>query len=75
MGVAGDDGVELLLKYSKQFNVDISGFNFEDYFGSEGLNPLDIIKLPLYLFGVRKLKTLTVEDLYKGFLKKKLEIN
>ncbi len=36
LGVDGDDAVELLQRYSKEFHVEINHFPFTDYFGNEG---------------------------------------
>ena len=63
LGVTGDDGVELIGKYSKQFNVDISKFVFFEYFNDE----------PHAFSFNRKVKPLTVGDLEKGIVLGKLD--
>lgn len=65
----GDDVSDLLKEYSEVFDVDISKFPFDDYFASEGFNPIDFFT---YLFGGKKLKTLYVRDLIRGIEEKRL---
>jgi acyl carrier protein len=36
LGIDGDDAVELFEEFSKQFNVDLSSFQYDKYFGPEG---------------------------------------
>ena len=69
-GVDGDDGVELLDNYSKKFNVDLSQFNYDEYFGPEGsLTPFSFIR---YLFAnfcqstKKNTKEIIVKDLLNG---------
>lgn len=38
--ITGTDAVELILLFSKQFNVDVSKFKSSDYFEPEGMNML-----------------------------------
>jgi len=47
LGVDGDDGGELLLKFSEKFKVDLTLIN-EKYFGSEGF-PLSLFVWPILL--------------------------
>lgn len=51
LGITGDDGAELMEKFSKQFAVDISSFEFDQYFYPEpsGSNPLVLIYCLLLL--------------------------
>ncbi|HWL53498.1 MAG TPA: DUF1493 family protein [Chthoniobacteraceae bacterium] len=61
LGVAGDDGVELMEKFASEFGVVLDGFIPGAFFGSEGaFNPFVF----LFLFW-RKRRTpkLTVQDL------------
>jgi hypothetical protein len=73
LGVTGDDALDLLLAYSKAFNVDVTRFMAADYFDGEG-DPIlpAIIRM---LTGKRKVKNkvLTVADLGKGILAGKLD--
>jgi acyl carrier protein len=39
LGTDGDDGVELLEEFGREFSVDMSGCDARRYFGSEGLPP------------------------------------
>lgn len=36
LGMIGDDAVEFLIDFGKEFNVDVSKFNFTEYFHPEG---------------------------------------
>lgn len=36
LGVTGDDAVELIEAFAKEFQVDTANFNFHEYFGPEG---------------------------------------
>jgi acyl carrier protein len=65
LGITGDDAVELLIAYSKQFNVDVSKFNAAEYFEPEGMNVL-------FSNSVTNKKTLTLGDLEKGMIAGKL---
>jgi len=68
--IYGDDAYDLLVKYSKEFNVDISNFNFNKYFNSE----IDGISLfILNLFGRKKKIDLTIKDLKEAIVLGKLE--
>jgi len=73
LGVTGDDALDLLLAYSKAFNVDVTRFMAADYFDGEG-DP--ILPAIIRMFtGKRKVKNkvLTVADLGKGILAGKLD--
>lgn len=70
LGVFGDDAVYFMEQYSKRFNVDISCFSFYEYFSPETDNiSLFIRKL---FKNIKKDKTLTIADLRKGIIEKKL---
>lgn len=52
LGVAGDDGVDLVQAYGKRFQVDLAGFESVRHFGSEGLSifaPLGLLWMILRL--------------------------
>jgi len=73
LGVYGDDATELLVKYGKQFNVDVSKFMAADYFKGEGIDLIGgLIRL---ISGKRlsELKVLTVKDLEKGIVAGRLD--
>jgi acyl carrier protein len=73
LGVYGDDAVEFILAYGKEFNVDVSRFMAADYFDGEG----DVI-LPSIIraiTGKKKSpkKTLTLNHLVKGVIAGRLD--
>jgi len=73
LGITGDDAVELLLDYGKTLNVDLSKFDIRKYFTPEGDTILpSIIRL---FTGKKEAKSaeLTVGDLVKGVLAKRLD--
>jgi hypothetical protein len=44
LGVEGDDAVEFMLKFQREFDVDLSNFCFDQYFGGEGFMLIPFIK-------------------------------
>ena len=62
LGIAGEDGYELINDLMVQYDLDFSKFDFSIYFGSEGINPLDFFKL---IFHRKNRKVLTVKLLYQ----------
>src|SRR5580700_4173422 len=71
MGIYGDDASELLVKYGKKFNVNISKFMAADYFKGEGDIDLIIDDLARRFTGKipsSGLKVRTVRELEKGIL-------
>jgi len=66
LGVHGDDAVEFIVAFGKEFNVDVSEFMAADYFSPEGDTILPAI---LRLFTgekKRKQKNLTIGHLMKA---------
>jgi hypothetical protein len=63
LGVTGDEAAEMILNYSKKFNVDIDNFTFAKYFNDE----------PSIFLANRKLDPLTVRDLEKGIIAGRLD--
>lgn len=63
IGVTGDDGVDLIKRFSKHYNVDISEFIYSDYFYPEGV---------FFISKEMKIKPLTIKDLENAILKGKL---
>lgn len=62
LGIDGNDAVELIEFFSKEFEVDMSDFRFSVYFGPEiGLTPFSI--LMYFLSPSKKKKPLKVADL------------
>lgn len=69
----GDDVDEILIAFSKEFNVDVSKFPIGDYFEGEGYNsPSSIIRLFSKKSKVPK-KVLTIGDLEKAALAGRLD--
>lgn len=70
LGLYGDEAVDFMQKYAEKFNVDISLFPFYEYFSPE----MDKISsfLKKMVIGLKKNKTLTISDLKKGIIEKKL---
>ena len=69
----GDDADEILIGFSKQFNVDVSQFPIGDYFEDEGCDSLSSI---VRLFSKRSKvpkKVLTIRDLEKAVLAGRLD--
>lgn len=54
LGVDGDDAVELLEKFSNKFQVDLSAFQFDQYFGGEAsFDPLEWFAAIFFFFYYR----------------------
>lgn len=66
LGIYGDDAIEFILEYAKEFDVDISNFMAADYFSGEGV---DIF----HFFRRKKMKELAIGDLLKGIEAGKLD--
>jgi hypothetical protein len=66
LGVDGDDGFDLIIEFGKKFDVDVSNFQFGDYFGPEaGINPFAVLMAILRMLLGRPwsdLKPLYVEE-------------
>jgi Protein of unknown function (DUF1493) len=58
LGISGDDAAEFMLRFADEFDVDISGFRFNTYFGSEGANLIALVWS--LLIGRRSRKPLTI---------------
>ena len=77
LGIAGDDGCELLEAFCEEFEIqNMSEIDPYEYFGPEGCNPFDIFVFYYYLvFDREKLKefcpALTLRDLVKSAEAKK----
>lgn len=73
LGITGDDATELLFEYSQKFGVDVSNLNLRKYFTAEGDTILPAI---IRFFTKRKdpkESELTIGDLQKGILLKRLD--
>jgi acyl carrier protein len=76
MGLSGLDAVDFIRDYSKEFNVDITTFDYSKYFYAEGgldlLNPiLNLFKNKEDQVNIRP-ERLTIQHLAEGILNKKL---
>ena len=73
LGVYGDDAVEFIIAFGKEFNVDVSKFMAAKYFSSEG----DFILPAIIRFFTRKKKPkqkdLMLRHLEKGILAGRLD--
>lgn len=58
LGIDGDDAVDLLEAFSREFQIDLSDLNFTEYFDAEGFNLFS-----LFSSRRKKLKPLTVGKL------------
>ncbi len=72
LGIYGDDALELILKFGKKFNVDVTRFLAADYFSGEGF------MLPPYWRKLLKMKfpdkkELTINHLVKALAAGKLD--
>ncbi len=65
LGIYGDDALDLLKEYSQFFEVDISNFDFNKYFNSEGGLFFPKFERILSRKG-SKLKSISVKDLLGG---------
>ena len=59
LGLSGIDADQFILKFSNEFNVDISGFNIDDYFEPE---------FSFWLFGKKKRRRFTIKELENAIL-------
>ena len=68
--IEGDDASELMQKFGRQFNVDLSAFEFEKYFMLEGFDPIGFSHVIRKLRGdkipKRSSKSITLGDLEKA---------
>jgi len=72
LGFYGDEAEDFIIKFSKEFNIDISNFAFNNYFNPE----IDKISLSIFNFfkkGQTEKKDLTIKDLKDAIESGKLE--
>ena len=60
LGIFGDDAEEILNEYFKIFSIDITNFNFSDYFGEESFDLFAFFKR---IVTNKKYKDLTIGNL------------
>ena len=68
----GDDAYEFICLYSEKFNVDISEFNFGDFFYPEGDWILQNILKSIWIQNSENKKNITLGDLERGIKNRKL---
>ena len=73
LGVSGDDAVEFLLDFSKEFQVDMSNFDIKKYFFPEGDSILPAIARLFTGKRQRKEKELRLGDLEKAVIAGRLD--
>ena len=66
LGIDGDDATELITKFGREFNVDMSNFNSKKHFGPEGAFVPFLVLFPSWWKSRRKLKPITISDLIKA---------
>lgn len=66
LGVTGDDAVELILAFGIAFQVDVTKFPINDYFGPEGLDVFCLYP------DSKSRKSLTIDDLERAVVDGKL---
>ena len=51
LGVAGEDGADLMRAFGMQFGIDVSAFPCRRYFGDEiGINPISLLRTIIRIF-------------------------
>jgi hypothetical protein len=60
VGLDGDEAEEFMLKFQREFDVDLSNFRFDRYFGGEGFMLIPFIKSLLGKGEVRDPLTITL---------------
>lgn len=69
--ITGDDAVEFILAFGKEFDVDVSHFPLSDYFDGEGLDTIGLI-VSLFNKNTKNKKTLKLKDLDDAIISKTL---
>lgn len=63
MGIDGDDAIEFMEAFSKKFDVDLSAFEFDKYFGSENSAAFRAVWYALFKRKKVSMKQISVENL------------
>ncbi|MDQ2752415.1 MAG: DUF1493 family protein [Bacteroidota bacterium] len=71
LGIYGDDASELIVKYGKVFNVDVSEFNIAEHFRAEGIDFLGFV-LSIFKGKTKIFKDLKVSTLEKALVTRRL---
>ena len=67
LGIDGDDAVDFLNEFSDYFNVNLSKFNFNDYFGAEASpTPWGFVSELITKSNFSKIKRLEIKDLIRA---------
>ncbi|MCX2800793.1 DUF1493 family protein [Microbulbifer thermotolerans] len=67
LGIDGEDAMDLISEFSKSYEVDVSNFQYSEYFGNEGAaSPFSLIKMILNCRTQADKKELTVEKLIES---------
>lgn len=69
--ITGDDAVEFILAFGKEFDVDVSHFPLSDYFDGEGLDTIGLI-ISLFRKKTKNKKVLKLKDLDDAIISKTL---
>ncbi|WP_404811961.1 hypothetical protein ACIRNY_09935 [Capnocytophaga canimorsus] len=70
LGIYGDEAVDFITRYAEMFQVDVSEFPVYEYFNVEA-DSVSLFFRKLLGFSKKK-KTLTIFDLKKGIINKKI---
>lgn len=71
--IYGDDSFDLIIAYSKKFNVDISNFNFKNYIAPEGDTLLPLMVDFFNKSNNKKRIDLKISDLVDGVILGRLD--
>jgi acyl carrier protein len=63
LGCTGDDAVELMQAFAKQFSVDLRALNLKEYFDEEGFDPIGYVLSLFRKCRIARRSALTLEDL------------
>jgi hypothetical protein len=77
LGMTGDDAIEFIVEFGREFNIDVSSFMAADYFGPEGSPSILFMPIIRTLLGKKgegaHKKTLTVGHLEKAIIAGRLD--
>lgn len=73
LGMYGDDAIEFMLKYAKQYNVDVTRFEAANYFSSEARSLVWSILCSFFRKESTSKKSLTIRHLYEGIKNGRLD--
>jgi acyl carrier protein len=63
--IEGDDAFELLESFKEKFKVDMTDFNYNEYFSGEGIDLIGAI-VSIFKRKKKRLKSITIADLEKA---------